>query len=219
MAAVVGTLGEMDIPQAQRVERAGWRDPRLWIGVALVAVSVVVGARVVGGSDDSVGVWAVREDLAPGAEVAAADLVEKRVSFVDEADAARYLRSSDGLPVERHLTRAIGAGELVPRHVLGKPSEDVVQVAVSLPAAQVPPHLRPGSLVDLWSAPRSASSSRGATPLVGDVVVVQAPEVSADLVGAAVDRQVVLAVPRKHETVSAVIAASGAGELMVLGRR
>jgi hypothetical protein len=29
-------------PSATRVRRAGWRDPRLWIGVLLVTASVVV---------------------------------------------------------------------------------------------------------------------------------------------------------------------------------
>ena len=37
----------------------GWRDPRLWIGVAIVAVSVVVGSRLLAAADDSVAVWAL----------------------------------------------------------------------------------------------------------------------------------------------------------------
>lgn len=213
------TLGDVVIPSAQRAARPGWRDPRLWVGVGLVAVSVVVGARVVGGADESIGVWAVREDAAPGTELGAADLVERRVVFVDGADEERYFRTTDGLPVQRTLVRAVGAGDLLPRSVTGEPDDDLVQVSVALPAAQVPPGVGAGSVVDLWSAPQNASSSREATPLAGDVVVVQAPKVTSDLAGASGERQVVLAVPRTHDTVSAVIAASGSGELMILGRR
>lgn len=42
-------------PPATRTGTPGWRDPRLWIGVLVVAASVVLGARIVGGSDDTVG--------------------------------------------------------------------------------------------------------------------------------------------------------------------
>ena len=45
----------------------GWRDPRLWIGVAIVAVSVLVGALVLGTSDDTVaGVGGRPTRWAPG---------------------------------------------------------------------------------------------------------------------------------------------------------
>ena len=44
----------------------GWRDPRLWIGVAIVAASVVVGALVLGTSDDTVAVWAAADTLGAG---------------------------------------------------------------------------------------------------------------------------------------------------------
>ena len=34
-------------------------DPRLWVGVAIVAVCVVAGARLLAAADDTVAVWAV----------------------------------------------------------------------------------------------------------------------------------------------------------------
>ena len=47
-----------DVPAALRGQRPAWRDPRLWIGIVLVAASVVVGARVLAAADDTVQVWA-----------------------------------------------------------------------------------------------------------------------------------------------------------------
>lgn len=56
-------------PPATRVGRSGWRDPRLWIGVVLVTVSVVAGARLLAAADDTVTVWAVVDDLGAGSAI------------------------------------------------------------------------------------------------------------------------------------------------------
>ena len=47
-----------------RGHRPAWRDPRLWIGVVLVAASVVAGARLLAAADDTVQVWAAVDALA-----------------------------------------------------------------------------------------------------------------------------------------------------------
>jgi hypothetical protein len=40
-------------PPATRATTPGWRDPRMWVGIAIVAASVVIGALVLGASDDA----------------------------------------------------------------------------------------------------------------------------------------------------------------------
>ncbi len=50
-------------PTATRTRTPGWRDPRLWVGVVVVAGSVLLGARVVGAADDTVTVWAAAAEL------------------------------------------------------------------------------------------------------------------------------------------------------------
>ena len=66
MATTLGDATDAATP-AQRVRRPGWRDPRLWIGVVLVAGSVVAGARLLAAADDTVQVWAAATDLGAGA--------------------------------------------------------------------------------------------------------------------------------------------------------
>ena len=78
-------------------------------GIALVAASVLVGARLLGGADDTVEVWSAGADLAAGQPVTEADLVARRVRFGDEADGDRYLRVGDRLPDDATLSRAVGA--------------------------------------------------------------------------------------------------------------
>ena len=45
---------DTEVPRATRSRRPGWRNPRLLIGLALVAGSVLVGARLVAAADDTV---------------------------------------------------------------------------------------------------------------------------------------------------------------------
>ena len=94
----LGNPGVQAPPVAVRATTPGWRDPRLWIGVAIVAVSVVAGARLLASADDTVAVWAVIDDMGAGDLVSESDLEVRRVRFADDADLARYFRADDQLP-------------------------------------------------------------------------------------------------------------------------
>ncbi|MFC6152591.1 hypothetical protein [Nocardioides yefusunii] len=218
MAAVVGTLEQVEMPRAAVAKRAGWRDPRLWVGVTLVAVSVVLGAQVVGSADDSVAVWAAGKDIARGDRLSPAALVQTRVRFTSDGDRDRYLVVADGSPGDVRLTRSVGVGELVPRAALGQTPDDVVQVSVSLPTVHVPPGVVAGSVVDVWVSPRNPSDTKPAAELLREVTVLSTDAGGQELVGASNERQVVLQVPDRAEDVARVVAASGADELVLVGR-
>jgi hypothetical protein len=190
----------------------------MWIGIAIVAVSVVAGVRLVGGADDTISVWAVTEDLGAGATVEPDVLAARAVRFADEADAARYLRADQPLPAGRFLTRGVGAGELLPLAALGEAgTSGVVQVPIRVPADGVPPSVDVGSRVDVYVSD-DARATRPAVLLLGDVSVTAAPGPSED-VGATGDRQLVLGVPEgEDDALTRLIAASAAGTLTVVGR-
>lgn len=192
MGPVSRLLGTKDAPLAARATTPGWRDPRLWIGVAIVAASVLAGARILGGADDAVAVWAVADDMGAGDSVVDADLVSQRVRFGETADADRYLRVDAGLPADRHLLRGLGAGELLPRAALGASSASgLQQVPVWAPVDAVPPSVGSGSVVDVWAVPEENEPAR---LLLDDVVVIEAPR-GGDSFGPAGSRQLVLGVP------------------------
>ena len=117
------TPSPTDVPAALRGHRPAWRDPRLWIGIVLVAASVVVGARVLAAADDTVQVWAAAGDLGAGQRVEADDLVAQRVRFADRDALAGYFTVDDELPADLELTRGVGKGELLPRAAVGTPDE------------------------------------------------------------------------------------------------
>lgn len=186
-------------PPAVRASTPGWRDPRLWVGVAIVAVSVVAGARLLASADDTVAVWAVAADMGAGDLVTEDDLVVQRVRFADEGR-DRYFTVGDGLPGDLELVRGVGEGELLPRAAVGPASAtDTLQVPISVAAARVPASVDAGSVVDVFIVARPSDPERGFSrgpgePALQAVTVVAAPSID-DTFGTSGERQLDLAVP------------------------
>jgi hypothetical protein len=200
---VTGAAPPLDARPAVRARTPGWRDPRLWVGVAIVAVSVVAGARLVGAADESVPVWGVVDDMGAGDSVTAADLEAHRVRFVDPADLEHYFPADEALPDDLQLTRGVGAGELLPRAAVGPASgSGTVQLPVAVDAALVPPAVQSGSVVDLYvtsgdgsgeDGPAGGGAARSARPVLEGVTVIDAPPIDEGF-AATGKRQLVLGV-------------------------
>ena len=138
-------------PRAQRSRRPGWRNPRLLLGLVLVATSVVVGARLMAAADDTVGVWVLARDLPEGATVGDGDLERRQVRFPDAPTADRYLAAADDLPADATLDRPVAGGELLPRAAIAEETDaDLVEVPVSVAVDDLPATVRQGSVVDIW---------------------------------------------------------------------
>jgi hypothetical protein len=189
------------VPPATRTSRPGWRDPRLWIGLLTVAVSVVAGSRLLAAADDTVQVWAVAADAGPGAELVEADLVARRVRFADDGDLAAYYRVDEALPEGLRLVRGVGAGELLPRGAVGADDAlvDTVELPVAIESEQVPPTVGAGSVVDVYlvGRPTREGESRDTdpgTPVLAEATVVDAPDAASGFGASPGRRQLVLAV-------------------------
>lgn len=184
------SLGDLTPPPATRAVRPGWRDPRLWIGVAIVALSVVAGSRLLAAADDSVTVWAVTVDLAAGDELTTDDIEARQVRFVDAADLDHYVAADQSLPTDVRLVRGVGEGELLPRAALGSADDsDVLQLPIAVEPALVPGSVRSGSVVSVYVRD-TARCPECAGAALEEVTVVDAPAAD-DLTGA---RQLVVAV-------------------------
>lgn len=197
----------------------GWRDPRLWVGVALVTGSVVAGARIMAGADDTTAVWAASGDLVAGQTLTSGDLTAARVRFAEVGDGERYLAVAEQLPAELTLVRSVEAGELVPSSVLGAASgEETVTVSIAVAPEHVPTGLAAGSRVDVWVVGEDRRSRRAAELVLDDIGIIDAPIVS-DSFATSGNRQLVLAVPVADEDALAqVLAASGDNLVRVVGR-
>ena len=147
-------------PRASRLASPRWLDGRLVVGVLLVLVSVVVGARVLSSADRSTLVYAVTKDLAAGSVLDGDDLEQVRVRLFDNAD--EYVAAGEP-PVGYVVRRGLGRGELLPRQALALPREDVDyrEVTVAIEVGHLPPGLAAGSQVDVWMTPESAQERDG----------------------------------------------------------
>lgn len=222
------THAAIDVPTATRAQPPGWRDPRLWIGVAIVAVSIIAGARILGAADDSVTVWAAARDVAPGDTVREDDLVSTSVRFGDAADLDHYLLTSDPLPDDLRLTRGLGAGELVPAAALGAGEEaDTVIVSLAFPHELIPTNIGAGSMIELLVIPDDGaddgadgkSETSEPTTVLSDVVVIDAPSAADSLGSVSRGRQLVLGIPEaESDALTEILAASEDQRVRVLVR-
>ncbi|WP_154795175.1 hypothetical protein [Occultella kanbiaonis] len=136
-------------PAAQRLRRPSWRDPRLGIGILLVALSVALGSWAVTSAADTVEVYRTTDALSPGDRIDPADLEVVRVHV---PDIDLYLTPGESVPDDAVAIRAVGPGELVPGSALGTESQVEVR-PISLPmSAALEAYLEKGSRVDLWVA-------------------------------------------------------------------
>jgi hypothetical protein len=180
--------------------------------VALVAASVLVGARLLGGADDTIEVWAASGDLAAGQPVTEGDLVVRRVHFDDEADAGRYLRVGEDLPDQGTLARSVGEGELVPARAFGVTGGGLLEVPIAIVAEALPASVDPGSTVDVYV---TDADRREAELVLDDVVVIAVPGVD-EAFGPGGNRQVLVGVPEDAEAgIGVVLAAAQDGRVSI----
>lgn len=218
------TLGTSDTPAATRASTPGWRDSRLWIGVAIVAVSVFVGAWVLGTSDDTVPVWAAADTMGTGHVLTADDLTVRRVQFADSSDADLYYPADQQLPADLRLVHGIESGELLPRGAVASAGGDQLrQVPISVAADQVPGEVSAGASVDVYLRPAShagcqASPVCSGRPVLSGVTVLDAPPADQEF-GSGGQRMLVLGMSRgQAHTFFRLLASVDDPALTVVGR-
>jgi hypothetical protein len=207
-----------DSPTAGRLATPSWLDARLLLGVLLVLVSVVVGARLLAAADRTQLVWTAAHDLAPGSTLTAADLQTTSVRLFGTG--SRYLAAPDTGFEGYVLQRAVSRGELVPVDALQPPgvAADLRFVSVPVHPGRYPADLGRGQRVDVWATPeRDPSVPRAPGEPAGSRLVLSAVPVhtTADGGGAlsagSAERAVVLAVGPGD--VGALVAAMSGGRI------
>jgi hypothetical protein len=149
--------------------RRTWMDPRLVIGVLLVAASLAGVWFVVQQSSRTETAWAATRTLLPGEPIAAGDVEQVEVRLPQSQQ--HYLPASTD-PVGMVVASTIGAGEVLPVRTLGEAAGTgraaiVIDVEGALPRA-----VQPGSLVDVWTAAPTDDGYDAPTVLVDDAIVV-----------------------------------------------
>src|SRR5947209_10486315 len=157
-------MTEHAAPRANRLVTPRWLDTRLVLGVLLVLLAVVAGARVFASADHYSRVYVARHDLVPGERLAAADLAVGRVRLASEG--SRYIAAGTP-PVGYVVTRYVGARELLPVAALAPTAGNAAGgrlVSVPVTPGHLPSGLGRGSLVDVYVTPKTGAGAQVPPP-------------------------------------------------------
>ena len=208
-------------PAARRHQRPGWRDPRILVGIVIVAASVLLGVRVLAAADNTVGVWALTKDLPAGTRINAGEVERVQIRFDDRDAADRYLSADQALPSSSVLQRAVGKGELLPRKALAGAGQALVEVPVSVEVDEVPATVKEGSVVDVWVTPQAAARAdklADATRVLSNVVVVKAAK-AADTLSPSGTRQVIVGITADQaERLGPALGRTSSGRVVITKR-
>lgn len=184
-------------------------DPRLLVGVLLVAGSIAGVVAVVQSTAQTTTVYAMTEAVAAGETITAEHLTAVEVSAATPTE----LYLTEASPEGYLASRPIGAGELVPLTALGAPDTTTSAVVVSIPG-ELPGGVGPGTAVELWSAAPGERMGTYSAPqvIVADAQVVRVIEQDDFVATAQVD--VELRIP--DDELATVIDASSNGARLQL---
>jgi hypothetical protein len=205
---------EASAPRATRATARRLRDPRMWIGVLLVAVSALAGGRVLAVANSTVEVWSAGRDLPRDATIALSDLVSTSVHFSDSDTIRSYVPVARSL-LGHQLAQPLEAGQLIPAAAVGSVDPPVAELPLGVAAADLPADLAAGDRVDVYALPDDQQSNAvtDVSRVVRGIRVldVAAPEISA----AGGQREVLLAVDPTADLRSVLGALVGARPVLI----
>lgn len=183
-------------------------DPRILIGVVLVAASALGTTALVSALTRTTTVYRAEHALVAGERITADRLTAAPVRLGD----AQGLYLSGPLPASGLVaTRTVQAGEVVPRSAVGTAAQLATATVVVDLASPLADGVDAGTDVDLWSAPRlDGAQERFGPPvvLVSDATVARVAT-KTGLVAGAQDDAVEVQVPR--DEVAALLEAQADG--------
>jgi hypothetical protein len=138
-------------PKARRWSRPRWQrlvGGRLLLGVGLMLIAVVVGARVVGTGDTTR--WLASTRTLPAGHVIAAGDLRAVGAHLPQTASQQYSAADPADLVGRTLTRPVTSGELLPAAALSSTSRAPSRVLPLLVKPGRLPTLQPGDRVDVY---------------------------------------------------------------------
>lgn len=147
-------------PRAVRLATPRWLDTRFVLGVLLVVVSALAGARLLASAQSYQRVLVASHPLTVGERVTAEDF---RVGRARLYGAGGEYVAAAAVPVGYVVVRPVGRGELVPVGALARTVSAGATREVSVPvvAGHFPAGLAAGDVVDIYATPRASSLAGG----------------------------------------------------------
>ena len=152
---------------AWRWRRPTWRDPRLFIGIVLVIVSMVAGSVLIDRATSTQQVWALSQDVAPGTALKAGKNL-KLVSVNLGSASSAYVQQKQ-LKADTYAQRSLHSGELLPADATSQQSKLNMRSIVVQSSGQLLNSIRVGDTVftSTKPAPEPTAVSTGSTCSAG----------------------------------------------------
>jgi hypothetical protein len=214
-SGVPGGFAAPSIPTL-RNRRARWKDGRLVLGVLLVAVTGLAGAKLLASADDTTAIWAAERDLPAGTKLGSGDLTTVRVRFTSNQEAGQYVAADADLK-GLVVVRAVGAGEFVPRQAaVTQADNNRTELPLSIATGRLPADIAAGDQVDVWAVPKTADQP--AKKLWDTIRVVEVDAVKG-VAGGSARRQVLVGLdPADLPKLPGALAAMSTGEPVLVRR-
>ncbi|MBM7050840.1 SAF domain-containing protein [Rothia sp. ZJ1223] len=156
-----------------RFQRPGLKDPRLLMGLLLIALSIVAVVSVVSLGNKTEPFYVATRDMAVGEEVKASDFALADVRLAEAGQ--HYIPQEKTIAEGSVVTSRITSGQLVPATALAQELTDGRRTASITIDSAYASTLTPGKHVDIWIA----TKAQGTTTTYNDPeVVMEAAEVS-----------------------------------------
>jgi hypothetical protein len=199
-----------------RNRRARWKDGRLLLGVLLVAITALAGAKLLSAADDTTAIWAAERDLPAGTKLTSQDLTTVRVRFTSDAAAGQYVAADADLK-GLVVTRAVSKGEFVPRQAaVTQADSESTELPLSIATGRLPADTAAGDHVDIWVVPKA--DDQLAKQLWAEVRVIQV-DTAKGVAGGSSRRQVLVGLePRELTRLPAALAMMSTGEPVLIRR-
>lgn len=197
--------------KTERITFTRWKDPRLALGVLLIAVSVIAGSFIMQGPETKA-IYRASTSMVPGTQVEGADfgIVDVPVDL-----AQGFIGPSDGIE-QRRIGQVIAQGELLSERVLESDPVEAGYTHLVVPlVAPAPANLAKGSTAELWriNQEQVGGEEAAAERIANDLVIVSitsADSMRIDQYGAEI--QVA------NDDVPAVLAVLGSSDGLVLAK-
>jgi hypothetical protein len=164
-------------PKASRLALPRWLDPKLLLGLLLVIVAMLLGARVFASADDTVAVYQVKSAMFTGDPVTADSMVVTRVHFSESSVADNYVSAAQPLPTGQVVNHDLRAGEMLTQgSVSPKTQTPTVELSVPISTGDIT-LVTKNSRVDVIVVPNSTTGTAKAAPtkVLSNVLVTSVP--------------------------------------------
>lgn len=165
-------------PKASRLALPRWLDPKLLLGLLLVIVAMLLGARVFASADNTVAVYRVQSAMFSGDALTPDSVAITRVHFSETSVADNYVSAGSPLPTGQVVNHDLRAGEMLTQgSVSPKAATPTVELSVPISTGDVA-LVTKNSRIDVIVVPNTTAGSTAKavpTKVLANVLVTSVP--------------------------------------------